>query len=224
MKALDAQYAAMCQAHQHGDVDAIRKLLEADPELEEMDEHLTWLHRAAEAGHVGVVDFWLDRGWDVNLNLYTAKGDGVATPLDHAKDVAMTRHLLWRGASVNVWTRYGGTPLHFAVVRAVEESQPGRRRETPDSRADQIRALLEAGADPAVADFDGHPPLALAIELRRKTAEKALREAGAPEKGRRPPRQPSKAPAIDLRKDSRRVAAALKSAIKRLRRKPPGEP
>jgi hypothetical protein len=224
MKSLDDEYAAMCKAHKTGDVDAIRKLMAAHPELEDMDEHLTWLHRAAEAGHINVVNFWLDRGWDVNHNLYTSKSDGRATPLHYAKYVAMTLHLLSRGADINAWTRYGGTPLHFAVVGAVEVSQRGRRRESPDSLADQIRALLESGADPGVADFEGLTPLGLAMQLKRKTAEKALRDAGAPEKGSRPGKQPTKAPAIDLRKDSKRIATALKTAIKKFARERPVQP
>src|SRR5262249_55892527 len=129
-----------------------------------------------------------------------------------------TRHLLSRGAAVNVWTRYGGTPLHFAVVGAVEVSQRGQRRPTPDSVADQIRVLLEAGADPALADFEGLTPPALAVKLRRKTVEKVLREAGAPETRRRPPKVPTKAPVIDLRKDTERLAKALHKAIKRFAR------
>ena len=156
-----------------------------------MKRHSTWLHRAAEAGHAGVIDFWLGRGWDVNRNLHESKSDGELTPLHHTKDAATTHHLLSR-ARVNAWSRYGGTPLHCAVIYAVEVSQRGRRRESPDSLADPIRVLLEAGADPALANFEGLTPLALAVQLRRTTAERALRRqrrkkaAGRPDNRRRP--------------------------------------
>jgi hypothetical protein len=220
----DDQYAAMCKAHADGDVDAIRNLLATHPALEDMNEHSTWIHRAAEAGHPAVIDFWLDRGWDVNRSLSTSKSDGLSTPLHYARDADTTRHLLARGAQVNAWARYGGTPLHCAVVRALDEGQRGRPRETPPSRTDQIRVLVEAGADMALADFDGKTPLALAIDLRRRAAEQALRELGAPEKGHRPPRQPRKAPAIDLRRDSRRIASTLTKAIKQFARENTGQP
>jgi hypothetical protein len=87
MKSLDEPFVAMCDAHSRGDESAIRELLDAHPELEEMDEHSTWLHRAAEAGHPNVIDFWLGYGWDVNRNLYTSRSDGEATPLHYAKSV-----------------------------------------------------------------------------------------------------------------------------------------
>src|SRR3954466_11513235 len=111
MESADNPFHEMCVAHEQGDVGAIRRLLGAHPELEEADEHSTWLHGAAEAGQPGVIDFWLDRGWDVNRNLHTSKADGESTPLHYAKDAATTRHLLSRGARVNAWSRYAGTPL-----------------------------------------------------------------------------------------------------------------
>ena len=182
----------MYDAHERGDVDAVRKLLDAHPELEEMgpdDDMQTWLHVAAEKGHIPVAEFWLGRGYDVNLNLrgFSPEKDGLNTPLHFAKDAAMTRYLLSRGASVNACERVVGTPLHNAIIRAVEPSQKGRRRPN-GANMDQIRALLEAGADLALMNGEGKgfTPLAWAIALRRKTAEQLLREVGAPEKGRSP--------------------------------------
>jgi hypothetical protein len=202
MKRVDEDVVAMSKAHQDGDVATVRKLLEARPELKRMAPDKTWLHRASAAGHIDLVDFWLERGWDVNCNVSGySKADGVHTPLHVAKDAAMTRHLISRGALINAWNRWSGTPLHCAVVRAVEASQRGRRRITPDSQGDQIRALLAAGADPSLTDGEGHTPLAFAILLRRKLAARVLREAGAPETGRRPRTRRTKADKLDLRKD-----------------------
>ncbi|MFL5339647.1 MAG: ankyrin repeat domain-containing protein [Gemmataceae bacterium] len=206
MKAPD-EYVAMYDAHKRGDVDAVRKLLETHPELEEMgpdDDTVTWLHVAAEMGHIAVAEFWLGRGYDVNLNLrgFSLDKDGLNTPLHLAKDAAMTRYLLSRGASVNACERVVGTPLHNAIIQAVEPSQKGRRR--PDgANMDQIRALLEAGADLSLMNGEdkGYTPLAWAIELRRKTAEQLLREVGAPEKGRSPFGRRRKIKKLDLRKD-----------------------
>jgi hypothetical protein len=68
---------------------------------------------------------------------------------------------------------------------------------------DQIRALLEAGADLTLMNGEekGYTPLAWAMHLRRKTAEQLLREVGAPEKGRRPFGRHAKTKSLDLRKD-----------------------
>lgn len=197
----------MYEAHERGDVDGVRKLLEAHPELEEMgpdDDIETWLHVAAEKGQIALAEFWLGRGYDVNLNLRRISQDkhGLTTPLHFAKDAAMTRFLITRGALVNACSRYGGTPLHYAITRAVEPSQKGRRR-PGGADIDQIRALLDAGADLSLTDGSerGYTPLALAIYLRRKTAEQLLREVGAPEKGRSPFGRRRKIRKLDLRKD-----------------------
>ena len=68
---------------------------------------------------------------------------------------------------------------------------------------DQIRALLEAGADLTLMNGEGkgYTPLAWAMYLRRKTAEKVLREVGAPEKGRRPFGRRPKTKTLDLQED-----------------------
>lgn len=218
MRAPD-EYVAMYDAHERGDVDAVRKLLKAHPELEEMgpdEDTQTWLHVAAEMGHIPLAKFWLGRGCDVNQNLrgFSLKKDGLNAPLHFAKDAAMTRFLLSRGANVNACERVVGTPLHQAIIVAVEPSQRGRKR--PDgANMDQIRALLEAGADLSLLNGEdkGYTPLAWAIELERKTAEQLLREAGAPEKapsrsGRR------KAPKLDLRKDFDQI---YKHVVKRVK-------
>ena len=52
MKAPD-EYLAMYEAHERGNVETVRKLLEAHPELEKMgpdDDMETWLHVAAKRG------------------------------------------------------------------------------------------------------------------------------------------------------------------------------
>jgi ankyrin repeat protein len=115
------EYLAMYEAHERGDADAVRNLLEAHPELEEMgpdDDMVTWLHVAAEKGQIGVAEYWLGRGYDVNRNLrrVSQEMDGLMTPLHMAKDAATTRYFLSRGASVNACARYAGTPLHCAIV------------------------------------------------------------------------------------------------------------
>lgn len=219
MKAPD-EYGAMYDAHERGDVAAVRKLLKAHPELEEMgpdDDTETWLHLAAEMGHIPLAKFWLDRGCDVNQNLrgYSLKKDGLNTPLHFAADADMTRFLISRGASVNACERVVGTPLHQAIVVAVEPSQRGRRR-SEGANMDQIRALLEAGADLSLMNGEdkGYTPLAWAIKLRRKTAEQLLREFGAPEKGRSAFAPRRKVRKLDLRQDFNQI---YKHVVKRVR-------
>lgn len=197
---------AMCDAHRRGDLEAVRKLLEAHPELEKMgpdDNHTPWLHWAAEHGQIAIVEYWLDRGCDVNLNPAGAsKEEGLFTALHVAKDAATTRYLLTRGALVNACHCDLGTPLHYAITRAVEPSQKGRRR-PGGANMDQIRALIDAGADLTLMNGEGrgYTPLAWAMHLRRKTAEQLLREVGAPEKGRRLLGRRPKTKTLDLQRN-----------------------
>ena len=196
---------AMSLAHQRGDLNAIRELLNRVPALERREPSGgTWLHRSAELGIIPVIEFWLERGCDVNCNVPKySKADGLATPLHEARNAKTTRYLISRGATVNTWTRYGGTPLHNAVVRNDPE---------------QVRELLAAGARSSICDRDGHTPLALAMKLKRPEATKVLRDADAPETGKIPNTATTKPPRIDLRRDAKRIASSLKAAIKKYTR------
>ena len=77
---------------------------------------------------------------------------------------------------------------------------------------DQIRILLEAGADPSLTDGEGLTPLGYAIKLGRKTAEQFLREAGAREEGQQRPKRRKKV-TLDLRKDFEDIYAYLTDCV-----------
>ncbi|MEZ6141483.1 MAG: ankyrin repeat domain-containing protein [Zavarzinella sp.] len=211
-------FLAMYDAHERGDLDAVQNLLKSHPELEERgpeDNTHTWLHFAAQMGHISLAKFWLDQGHNVNRNVRgsSPKKDGLYTPLHLAKDAAMTRFLLSQGASVNACARIFGTPLHNAISLAVE---PSRQRCPQGANMDQIHALLEAGTDLFLMNGEdkGYTPLAWAIKLKRKTAENLLREVDAPEKGRSAFTR-KKVLKLDLRKDYDQI---YKLVVKRVQK------
>jgi len=203
-------YAAFVKAHKRGDLKAVKQLLARTPELEHDRSNMdTWLHQAAEAGHGKLVSYWLDRGIAVDENvLGYGPRDGLASPLVGAGNAEAATVLIAAGANVNAWCRYGGTPLH----RAAQLNDP-----------DFVRVLLKAGADPNVVNADGLTPLAYAMWARWRKSEKALRDAGAQEKGHKPAKQavPDKPPPIDLRKDAKKIAALLKKAVTRFAKQHP---
>jgi hypothetical protein len=197
-------YSAFFDAHERGDLKAVKQLLARTPELERDRSNMdTWLHHAAGAGHGKLVKFWLDRGIPVDENVlgYSAR-DGLASPLVRSGNADAAKVLIAAGANVNAWCRYGGTPLH----RAAQLNDP-----------DFVNVLLKAGADPNVVNADGLTPLAHAMWGKWRKSEKALRDAGASEKGHKPAKQavPDKSPRIDLRKDAKKIDALLKNAVKR---------
>jgi hypothetical protein len=192
------------EAHLRGDLERVRQLLAELPALERFPpRHGTWLHESAAVGSVPLVEFWLARGLDVNLNLpdLDPNTDGVFTPLHAAKNGAVAQLLIDRGAFVNTWEKTSGSALHRAVVMK-------------DMKL--LRALLDAGADPSIGDADGLAPLGVAVKYKQREAEKLLRSIGAPTHANPPSgRAIRRPPTIDLREDLKRITAMLAAAVDR---------
>ncbi|MEL7238863.1 MAG: ankyrin repeat domain-containing protein, partial [Planctomycetota bacterium] len=165
---------------------------------------------AAKAGSLELVRFWLDEGIDVHSNPPDyRKTDGLHTPLHGAIDVASMKLLIERGADLNSWNRWNGTPLHGAVVTG---------------SYDKVRFLLEAGADPTIEDYDGMTPLALAIKYDREEVIEELRGVTPEEAESTKPKRKRRPPAIDLQRDAERMADfVIKSAARfsKLKSTPP---
>jgi len=122
-----AQLDPIHEAARQGDVEAVRRLLEARPELLHARDLNGWtpLHWAADRGRAELTALLLERGADP---------DHVAgnrtRPLHLVKDAESARLLIGAGADVHAPSR-SGTPIHRAAVRG---------------RPDVVLALLEARA------------------------------------------------------------------------------
>jgi ankyrin repeat protein len=172
-----ATEAPLFEAALKGDAEAVRALLDGGAEVDAKTRigSYTPLHAASRAGHLPIIRMLLDAGADPRAVTTTT---GV-TPLHLAAASvgggSAVAELLARGADPNAREAAAGqTPLMFAAAA---------------NRADAVRALLEAGADPGVATktVDVLPSVALDRE-----AAKRLREAvsGKMEADRKPSADP----------------------------------
>jgi hypothetical protein len=139
-----------------GDAAAVRQALAADPgQAAAFFGTTTALHAAAYWGQYEVADLLLGAGADAIINERTRDSFLQITPLgaavattpgipqpsdDEAVVLDLVRLLIERGADVTVRRKDGMTPLHGAAWRG---------------HAVVARALLDAGADPAVTATTG---------------------------------------------------------------------
>jgi len=173
--ALAGDGAGLFQAIRNGDLTAVKSHL-AKGEIEARDKRgATPLMHAAAFGNIETLKLLLDTGADVN-----ARNHFDATALlwcARAPDKA--RLLIERGASVNIQSKQGRTPLMVASLRRGNSAivalmlskgadvtvKDGRRNSTALSLAatvgdtDIIRLLLAKGADPNETDRGGFTPL-----------------------------------------------------------------
>lgn len=95
-----------------GDAPLLRVLAEHGADL---NRTATPLHDAAARGYVGIVEFLLERGFEINAR----EPDSQATPLYDAASMGRTEVvavLLDRGANPNIPNKAGNTALHAAAT------------------------------------------------------------------------------------------------------------
>jgi ankyrin repeat protein len=183
--AAEAAVEAIHRAVYEGDIDAVARMLDEDPQLlTTMWENRPLLTWAAFNGHVGLVELLLERGADANST--TSRGTTAlhfAALWGHEEVVSL---LLSSGADVyrrntSGWTAlmYASRRGHVAVVRLLLRSMEGRgldERSTDGctalfwacynghGHADVVRALLLAGADHTIPENNGWTPQQIAQE------------------------------------------------------------
>ena len=148
---------ALFLAVKTGDTETIADLLDGGvPIGVRNDVGMSFLHGAAQGGHVTTMRLLIRRGCDVN----STDGRGL-TPLHLAATMGQTkavRELIRKGASKSVVAILFGSPLHLAVVRGHVET---------------VVAMLEEGCPIEVVDSNGATVLHAAaqgghVELVRK--------------------------------------------------------
>ena len=125
-----------------GDVDAVRNLLDADPDQANAHDHdgFTALHQAAWFGRLKVAELLLARGADPRA---VAQNDTGLRPINSAAaggHPVIVHLLLDRGAEVDDAQAGGITPLHVAAGR---------------NDVAMVTLLLGRGADPALVSASG---------------------------------------------------------------------
>ena len=150
-----------------GDLKKVKEIIDRDPnEINVQDaQGFTPLHLASGKGHIEIVEFLLNHGADIELEIFN--GD---TPLLVAARYARygkyetIKTLLEHGAKVNHKDKHGRAALHDAAMYSGKEV---------------INLLISYGADVNARDEHQSTPLHQAAMLNNIEAAKALVEHGA---------------------------------------------
>ncbi len=159
----DQGRTSLMLAAKHGQVDAVRVLLESKADVNRMATFYGWtaLAYAANAGHTEVVRLLLEHGADWNLKAKRGKTPLVlAADRGHAEVVAI---LLEFGIEPDpAPDHHGWTPL---------------RRAAKHGHTEVVRLLLHAGANAERTDYWGVRPLDIAIQNHHTDAVAAMQQA-----------------------------------------------
>jgi ankyrin repeat protein len=134
-----------------GDVDRVRELVDADPELVKRyaDDGFYPLGLAAFFGHADVVAFLLERGADATQRARNQLAVMALHAAAATDQTAIARTMLDAGAPVGSPQQDRYTPLHEAAA---------------NGNVELVALLLERGADPSARLDDGRAPADLAAE------------------------------------------------------------
>ncbi len=147
-----------------GDLKEVKEISDRDPNERNVQDAqgFTPLHLASGKGHIEIVEFLLNHGADIELEIF----NGV-TPLMLAAQYVTNetiKTLLEHGAKVNHKDKHGRTALHDAAMYRGKEI---------------MNLLISYGADVNARDEHQSTPLHQAAMLNNIEAAKALVEHGA---------------------------------------------
>ncbi|RLU18410.1 hypothetical protein DMN91_008767 [Ooceraea biroi] len=165
----------------HIDIAKIILAKDKNVDINESSGGFTPLHKAAEMGHLDLVNFLLEYGADIN-----ARNDKDWTPIHGAAlngHLEIVNTLILKGADVNAELIMGCTPLHCAVeighekiartllkhganVNAIDKIYKNAALHYAAKYGHEgiVKTLLEYKADPNINTFQGLTPLHLAVQ------------------------------------------------------------
>jgi len=162
-----------------GDLDAVKLLVAEGRDIRDNTKNLALL-QASTAGHLGVIDFLLKEGADINfkydLSHYAFEQDFTPLMCALSQDSRAAEYLLKKGADPNLAGSSEDLLPIMIPIAAIKNSTLTK------SRLNQISLLIKYGADINGKNGAGQTPLEYAQILRSSEREPVIRlliEAGA---------------------------------------------
>ncbi|UCD06185.1 MAG: ankyrin repeat domain-containing protein [candidate division WOR-3 bacterium] len=161
---IPAMGAEIHDVSQQGDIDSVKTLVQAEPELVNLTDETgnTPLHYAVAGGQAEVVKFLISNGADVNA-LNTAN-QSVLLYAAYFGNAEITEALIADGATLNDRDVFGRSPLHYAA----------RQRSV-----DAMMLLIDHKAELDIRDSIGETPLHFAVRWGYDDIAEMLIDGGA---------------------------------------------